>query len=76
MTQPHFEPPARKTVPPLTARERRMSLTGRASRPLLDWVRERQREGRPRGDYERERIVAMRTLIAEADANLAKLLEE
>jgi hypothetical protein len=71
-----YQSPAHKSLKPLTPRERALGLTSAASRPLFDWVGQRKREGKPRNDHARERIVSMRMLIAEADADLAKLLED
>jgi hypothetical protein len=74
MTHPNFEPPARKSVPPPSPRERALGLTSAFSRPAGDWIAMLERNGKPRNSFERERLEATLFVMDEYRPRIVKLL--
>ena len=74
---PHFTPPARRSIPPLSDRERQLSLVS-WGRDVCGWVaRHVERAPVPaRGSYEYERLRAADELLAENRAIIADKLGE
>ena len=77
MSHPHFEPPARKSIQPLTDRERQLSLVS-WGRDVGGWIaRHVERAPVPaRGSYEHMRMKAADDLMAEWRAVIADKLAE